>query len=513
MTHELDTRLHDRLARLAEAVPVGEASALAPVVGQVRARTSGRRLALAGFLPILVLIAGGAILAGLAQLGPRGGSGSPAPNGPVADVETAGPFSLELRADRHTYVEGDSIDVQATFRYADGRPPTALLSRSNRLLGFGIEEPVHGMNVITTFESLLSCNLPISRVVEPGSEIVEPFEKGGEPDPGAAAAKAQQAFLDDPVLRLPPGVWHIYAVASLSEVDNGCQTEFTHLQPVIEIEVLPAEPAEATPRASAIEPDGSVSALVDDGTFELSVRSAAAVFVENEMIYISSTFAYVGPDPSTTIHHFGPPVLFSIEQLNATAPTNITRLLDAACIDRDLTRDVEIEERLGFVVRASGDGVDNAWLAAHLDDGVLRLPIGDWRITALFAPSIGSCQGPAPSRSGLAASIDLKVVPTTGRAIDLRTALEPTKGCYAQWSSGRLAVDPRSGLGIVAPDGSVVDVTWPFGFTARLEPSGAVVIGGDGEIVAREGDLVGFTGGPLPDGSMLACGGVTRVED
>ena len=401
MTDELDTRLHERLVRLAEAVPVGEASALAPVVGQVRARTSGRPLALAGFLPVVVLIVGATILAGLARIGPFSGSGSPAPSGPVSDMETAGPFSLELRADRQTYVEGDPIDVQATFRYADDRPAATLLRRSNRLLGFGIEEPVYGMNVVTTFPSLLSCSLPISQVMEPGSAIVEPFLKGGEPDPVGAAADAQQAFLDDPVLRLPPGVWHLYAVASLSEVDNGCQTQFTQLRPVIEIEVLPAEPAEVTQRPSATEPDGSVSAVVEDRTFELSIRSAGAVIVENEPIHISSTFAYIGPDPTTRIHHFGPPVVFSIEQLNATAPTNITRLLDAACIDRELTRDVEVQEPLGFVVRASGDGVGSAWLAAHLVDGVLRLPIGDWRITAQFAPTIGSCQGPAESRSGL----------------------------------------------------------------------------------------------------------------
>lgn len=48
----------------------------------------------------------------------------------------------------------------------------------------------------------------------------------------------------------------------------------------------------------------------------------------------------------------------------------------------------------------------------------------------------------------------------------------------------------------IEDDGTPVPILWPEGFTARFDP--VELIGPDGEVVAREGDVVRGSGGSHP---------------
>lgn len=476
MTDDFNTRLSERLERVAAAVPVAERALLAPATSRVRPRTSGRRLAIGGFVPVLAIIVVGILVADVAKLGPFAGStnGPHAPSGAGANTakSIAGPFSLELRADRHTYHEDEPISITATFRYAHDVPPTTLLSRSSELIGFGIEEPVHGMAVATRHVSLLSCSLPIARSLQPGEAMATPFEKGGEPAVDGPASALQRAFLADPVLRLPAGVWHIYASASLSEVDHGCNTVFTLLRPVIEIEVLPAVARDASapppsdapapspsrdPRRGQIQPDGSTLAEVDDGTFALSIETGNAVVVADQPIPVVTRYRYIGAEDEVKVSTHGPAVAFHVVQLDATNPTGTSMLLYPTCDAHRLSREVDVGVPLEYVELAEGEGVGDGWVGGHLEGSSLRLPAGNWRITAHFRPfDGGTCDG--PKVHNLAASIDVSVVdaegnpPTRGAmrsgGYELAIATERTTYPAGAW------IDPLVTLTNVGVDGT-----------------------------------------------------------
>jgi hypothetical protein len=57
----------------------------------------------------------------------------------------------------------------------------------------------------------------------------------------------------------------------------------------------------------------------------------------------------------------------------------------------------------------------------------------------------------------------------------------------------------------------VLGAEWPNSYSARHEGEGAVLLGPEGEVVARVGDHIIFAGGVVgPDGLKRPCGGVFR---
>ena len=69
--------------------------------------------------------------------------------------------------------------------------------------------------------------------------------------------------------------------------------------------------------------------------------------------------------------------------------------------------------------------------------------------------------------------------------------------------SGTLVADPVYGLGLQQPDGSVRGVMWPFRWSARREADGIVLVNRAGEVVARQGHPVSWTGGHTRDYDFL----------
>lgn len=167
--------------------------------------------------------------------GPTGGPTHEA----VVGVSTAGPYSLEIRADRRTYHESDPITVAATLNYAAGAPPITIRHGANGPIGFGIVEPVLGIELAPIW--LTSCNLS---ELQPGWKLDARFNTSGGISGSDPQFEVKRAYLQDPI-RLPPGTWHIYVVANFTPGD--CGSDGPELRAEIEIEVLPDE-------APSIEP-------------------------------------------------------------------------------------------------------------------------------------------------------------------------------------------------------------------------------------------------------------------
>jgi hypothetical protein len=68
-------------------------------------------------------------------------------------------------------------------------------------------------------------------------------------------------------------------------------------------------------------------------------------------------------------------------------------------------------------------------------------------------------------------------------------------------------VNPRTGLGFTNASGDLVDVTWPFGYSAHRKHGLAVLLDEGGRVVAREGDWIMSAGGwGDGDTTFASCG-------
>lgn len=59
---------------------------------------------------------------------------------------------------------------------------------------------------------------------------------------------------------------------------------------------------------------------------------------------------------------------------------------------------------------------------------------------------------------------------------------------------GFLAADATFGLGVRDREGNFTGVVWPFGYSARRDANGTVLVDRLGRTLAREGDLVAMAG-------------------
>jgi hypothetical protein len=75
-------------------------------------------------------------------------------------------------------------------------------------------------------------------------------------------------------------------------------------------------------------------------------------------------------------------------------------------------------------------------------------------------------------------------------------------------------MDPGSGLALADATGHVTEVLWPYGYSARREPTGVVLLDNTGHTanhLAREGDFISIAGGTGNDGVFAACAGSVMV--
>ena len=95
----------------------------------------------------------------------------------------------------------------------------------------------------------------------------------------------------------------------------------------------------------------------------------------------------------------------------------------------------------------------------------------------------------------------------------LRTQPAPVSACMDALATGTLVSSNRSGLAIRAggASGEVIEVEWPFGYTARREMTGLTLIVNTGKVVAHEGEVIQMGGGTGADNVFYACAGAISV--
>jgi hypothetical protein len=89
--------------------------------------------------------------------------------------------------------------------------------------------------------------------------------------------------------------------------------------------------------------------------------------------------------------------------------------------------------------------------------------------------------------------------------VTINTAAAPSEVCEAAFVGGVLAYDSTYGLGLKG-SGRVAVVVWPYGYSARREQDGVVVlIDPAGRVVAREGDYIEAAGAFGDTAAYVEC--------
>jgi hypothetical protein len=94
--------------------------------------------------------------------------------------------------------------------------------------------------------------------------------------------------------------------------------------------------------------------------------------------------------------------------------------------------------------------------------------------------------------------------------VALRTAPAPVEGCDAAMYGGVLVESAQSGLAIqgLAGEREVVEVLWPFGYSATRDLDGTATIRDpSGAEIAEVGDTVTMGGSRDAEGVWIACAG------
>ena len=93
----------------------------------------------------------------------------------------------------------------------------------------------------------------------------------------------------------------------------------------------------------------------------------------------------------------------------------------------------------------------------------------------------------------------------------LRVAQQPASACMDALAIGTLVASNKSGLALQAPDGTLSEMLWPFGYSARRDAMGLALLDNTGKVVAREGDDVQMGGGSDGNGIFEVCAGSVSV--
>ena len=109
------------------------------------------------------------------------------------------------------------------------------------------------------------------------------------------------------------------------------------------------------------------------------------------------------------------------------------------------------------------------------------------------------------SRIAIIALVPLVAIACVG-PVSIRTNPTPETICEQARVGGYLAADARWGVGVRWEiNGEVHGVVWPYGYSARREADGVVLLNRAGAVVAREGDRVVAGGSAGDDGVSHPC--------
>ncbi|HEV2005467.1 MAG TPA: hypothetical protein VGQ85_02535 [Candidatus Limnocylindrales bacterium] len=360
---------------------------------------------------VVVLVVVGFALLGAISLRPLIG-GLPVPPGPVSATSVQGPFELTIRSAKGQYAPSEPITVNASLTY--GGPEASLdISHAGGVeapptpIRFGIEEPVMG-NLVLSPASDLACG---GSTLRRDSPDVFAFTKSGAFTGEDPFASAYQALFNDPVLRLPAGTWHIYAVANFG-IGNGCGNDTVKLSATITIVIPDAGGAVPTHPAATRPPDPldlPVGDDTQDGAIQLTLTSPHGRYKAGDPIDVTAGLTNGGSGGSITTYG-GPdgPVIFSVRQVDG--PVIIEPIVLQSCIEQvtlPAYQPMQIPFKKSGTV--AGGAADPEYWQAWFADPILRLPAGKWEISATPNFVLGGCG--SRSSPNLRPTITLVVTP------------------------------------------------------------------------------------------------------
>jgi len=252
MNEDLDVELRRRLEGLAASVPVNAAGELARVASGVKPGRAARLAPSGALLAVAVAaILVAALSGGVGQRPATTGaatSESPGPeNGPVTTTAVDGAFELAIRSARGRYQALEPIDVEASLTY-HGPEAEVTICDDGGPIGFGVREKVLGGINLEPVSQLMIDHTTLLREVP----LTKPFMKSGGFSGDDPAAASFRAFFADPVLRLTPGTWQIYAAAA------SCSPAPLHFTLNAQVEIsVDGTPATAPSTPSTRSPAGT----------------------------------------------------------------------------------------------------------------------------------------------------------------------------------------------------------------------------------------------------------------
>ena len=378
------------------------------VQSEVKSGPASRSLHLTGYLAATAAVAVVLILGALLGPGPFRGPGTD--NGAAIGESKDGPFDLMIRSPKAAYEQNEPIQITGSLMY--NGPQTAVgiahaLGADEGPLVFSIDEPVLGDLRLATVVPQPCLHSELRRDVP----LAASFAKGGVWDGDDPQASAYLAYVQDPVLRLPPGTWHARVTASFSVGD--CSSNDRHEMNATVTIVVSDEtgrvPPAVSPTPTIAPADVPIGDDTQEGPIQLTLTSPHRQYGAGEPIEVIARLGYWGDRPSVTTYgssSFGP-VAFWLRQLEGDVLLGPGGTAD--CLEQVMLRQ---NEPIELPFSKSGLGLSDAdgeFWQAWRSDPVLRLPAGTWEISAMTEFSFAmDCSVAGPT---LRPSITIVVTP------------------------------------------------------------------------------------------------------
>jgi hypothetical protein len=326
------------------------------------------------------------------------------PRAPVEGVADNGVLRLTLRADHGTYFDGESIEAEAVAEYVGDRAVYEYEVGGTTPIQFSVAEVGGTRSAEGTSERLLL----LHGQLEPGVPETYAWVRDGSRADTNPNKPFVDWYLDQDEFRLPVGTWELSAIFA------GAQTA----KVTITVEPATAAPDptdEPAPTATPFVAD----AVDEDGRFRVELTSNGMTFEEGQTIRAGAAVTFLGPEGSLEVAHASPAMTFAVEEVGG-AGRSIDPGADMMCLRSTFVRDraVSFPWQRGGSYSPDNPTPNDLFNKAYMEGwdgaepGELRLPVGTWRLSALFDVNEGGC-GRTETRT---ASIVIRVDPAPGSA-------------------------------------------------------------------------------------------------
>jgi hypothetical protein len=144
------------------------------------------------------------------------------------------------------------------------------------------------------------------------------------------------------------------------------------------------------------EPPANAPAVAETrvGNFILTISSPKTIWTTEEVVEVTAELRYVGGEQDMTIRQANPPIGFTLGAASGEGPTLVS-IHEHTCLHYAVSASDPLVQayRKGGPISEDGIPLDEAppFDRAFLDDPELRLPVGEWRFTALTSFNERAC--------------------------------------------------------------------------------------------------------------------------